>query len=236
MRTFKNYQNTSGEYEDATKGSDTDPSILTGAAQNMKYLSEASLSSNPLAAHIIANLPSYPLLVKLEIYGLKPEEHIWSMDPTSLTSLTWQLPEARSRDATLSPWDSAAFLVNVVETTCPNLESLDVFCKDISKFRRGLSALPTVSTARVEQYRKVVPSEVPKLECLQHFRFRCGYLSIEQQGAIEKEFTWIHWKIWRFSEFYHHAYLAEFLGSKGFGFHLENLWLTSTPEELDVSK
>jgi hypothetical protein len=187
VRTFKNYQNTSGEYEDATKGSDTDPSMLVGAAQNMKYLSEASLSSNPLAAHIIANLPSYPLLTKLEVYGLKPEKHIWSMDPTSLTSLAWQLPEGR--DATLSPWDSAAFLVNVVETTCPNLESLDISCKDISRFRVGRPALPTISTARVEQYREIVPSEAPKLERLQNFRFRCGYGSTEQQGAFEKEFA-----------------------------------------------
>ena len=187
MRTFKNYQNILGEYKDATIASDTDPSMLIGAAQNMKYLSEASLSSNPLAAHIIANLPCYPLLTKLEVYGLKPEEHVWSMDLTSLTFLTWQLPEGR--DATLSPWDSAAFLVSVVETTCPNLESLDISCKDIAGFRVTPQALPTVSIARVEQYRKVVPSEAPNLARLQHFRFRCGYASKEQRGAVEKEFT-----------------------------------------------
>jgi hypothetical protein len=109
------------------------------------------------------------------------------MDPTSLTSLTWQLPERR--DATFSPWDSAAFLVNVVETTCSNLESLDISFKDFARFRVGPHALPTVSIARVEQYRKVVPSEATNLKRLQNFRYRCGYGSKERRSAVEKEFT-----------------------------------------------
>jgi hypothetical protein len=53
----------------------------------------------------------------------------------------------------------------------------------------GPHALPTVSIARAEQYRKVVPSETPNLERLQNFRFRCGYGSKEQRGAVEKKLT-----------------------------------------------
>lgn len=200
MRTFKNDCHIFGEgqqSDDATAASDTDSSMLIGAAQNMKYLSEASLSSNPLAAHIIANLPSYPLLAKLEIYGLKPEEHIWSMDPTSLTSLIWQLPQVRTSSRfggrriidTPSPWDSAAFLLSVVETTCPNLESLDISYKDMSCFIVLPSALPEVSAARVEQYRKVQTAGTCNLERLQHFRFRYSHGSVEQQFGIRHEFT-----------------------------------------------
>jgi hypothetical protein len=173
--------------------------MLIGAAQNMKYLSEASLSSNSLAAHIVANLPSYPLLAKLEIYGLKPEEHIWSMDPTSLTSLIWQLPQVwtsrrfggRQIINTPNPWDSAAFLLSVVETTCPDLESLDISYKDMSCFIVLPSALPEVSAARVEQYCKVQTAGTRHLERLQHFRFPYSHGSVEQQGTIENEFTGI---------------------------------------------
>jgi hypothetical protein len=238
VQTSKNSQSFWGASDDATMvfDTDTDISMVIDTAQNMKCLSEASLSSNPTVPHIIANIPSYPQLTKLQICGLKPEEHIWSIDPTSLTSLSWQLPEVWRGDGGLGAWVSAAFLVNVVETTCPKLESLDISCKDMSGVRSRLIPLPTVSIERFEQYRKVQPAGARNLERLRHFEFRYYYGSGGEQVAVQAEFVGF---VRRYgdSEFCYHPHRQMgCLDSRNLGFNLEGLWFTCTPKELDFGE
>lgn len=169
VRIFKNYHNPFGDFQDATL--DPDSSMLIGAAQNMKNLSRASLTPNQLAAYIIATVQSYPQLVELTVYGLKPEEHIWSMTPTSLTTLKWEVPPGWN-SSEQNPWDTAGFLVNVVEATCPSLEWLDI---SVCQMRTSLPKLPVVSPDRVQQYRGAQATPAPKLAHLRHFGFRYQY-------------------------------------------------------------
>jgi hypothetical protein len=164
------------DFQDATQDDDTQ--IIIGAAQNMKYLSNASLTPNPLAAHIIANLQLYPQLVNLHIYGLAPRQHIWSNAPASLTRLKWEIPAGRVRE---DPWDRAQFLVNVVEGTCPGLESLDISLADLRHGQPMLSAAPP---ERAQLYRDVQPTTTAKLTQLRHFGFSYMYSEIFIEEAF----------------------------------------------------
>jgi hypothetical protein len=170
VRIFKNFHNPfGGEFQDATL--DPDSSMLIGAAQNMKNLCRASLTPNQLAAYIIATVQSYPQLVELTVYGLRPEEHIWSMTPTSLTTLNWEVPAGWNRSEQ-NPWDTARFLVNVVEATCPGLEWLDI---SVCQMETSPPELPVVPPDRVQQYRGAQATSAPTLAHLRHFGFRYQY-------------------------------------------------------------
>jgi hypothetical protein len=164
------------EARDATLDDGSD--MVINAAKNMKSLSRAFLTPNPLATHIIANLPSYSQLIDLHVYGLVPEVNIWGMAPVSLTSLKLEVitPWGRRED----PWDTAQLLVNVVEATCPSLESLDIsFCE----MRGAPPTLPIVPPERAQQYREVQATTTTKLTHLQHFGYNPG-----EQSAIEVSF------------------------------------------------
>ena len=163
-------------FQDATQ--DDDSQIIICAAQNMKYLSKASFTPNPLTADIIANLQLYPQLVDLHIYGLAPRQHIWSNAPTSLTSLKWEIPAGWDRE---DPWDRAQFLVSVVEATCPGLESLDISLRHIRHERPMLSA---ARPERAQLYCDVQPTATAKLTQLRHFGFSYQYSKIPIEEAF----------------------------------------------------
>ncbi|KUJ08753.1 uncharacterized protein LY89DRAFT_690769 [Mollisia scopiformis] len=130
VRTFKTPQ--SPKYERPQQlASDVDESVFISAAKNMINLTKAKLTPSPISDYILANLQSYPRLTDLEISGFKPEEHIWALAPTSLTSLKWQVPFDWEDDA--HPFSTAKFLLNVTEATCPNLRALDVTVRDSGK-------------------------------------------------------------------------------------------------------
>lgn len=151
--------------------------MIVKAAENLTHLSTASLTSNPLSAHIIANLQSYPQLDNLHVYGLQPEEHVWKMAPVSLKTLKWEI---QTNWAMMRPgqnaWDIAQFVVNVAEATCPDLESLDL---SVVTMRRTPPALSVVLPERSEQYRQMDPSLSTKLMNLLHFGFKFGYCATE---------------------------------------------------------
>ena len=157
-----------------------DNAMLVKAAQNMISLTQASLTPNQLAVQIVADLQSYTQLADLTIHGIHPEQHIWAMSPTSLTSLKWGMPTSYFRTFG-SAWHVAGYIVNVVENTCPALTSLDIGFSN----RGGQSELPAVAPERARQYR-LVPNERPTtLPHLRHFGFRYGS---GEQGAVEINF------------------------------------------------
>lgn len=161
---------------------DADNAMLVKAAQNMISLTQASLTPNQLAVQIVADLQSYIQLADLTIHGIHPEQHIWAMSPTSLTSLKWEMPTSYFR-AFGSAWPAADYIVNVVENTCLALTSLDIGFSN----REGQSELPAVAPERARQYR-LVPNERPTtLPHLRHFGFRCWY-GASEQGTIEINF------------------------------------------------
>lgn len=162
---------------------DADSSIVVEAAQNLKQLSRASITPNKIAAHILANIQCYSQLVDLTVYGMHPEEHIWSMDPTSLTRLAWEIPN-RYFQRYHNPWDAAYFLVDVVEATCPALESLDIFWSDR---REDYPKSPVVPSERARQYQVQDVLDVSKLAHLRHFGFRYHH-SPGDGSAIEPKF------------------------------------------------
>ena len=164
VRSIKNHGMSSfEECKDATL--DDDSQMVVRAAQNITCLSKASFAPNPLAAYIIANLQLYPQLVDLHVYGLKPQEHIWSNSPVSLTTLKWEVPTGRGRQ---NAWDRAQFLVDVVEATCPHLESLDISFVDSRGESPTLSATPQ---ERTQLYRDLQATTTTRLTHLRHFGF-----------------------------------------------------------------
>jgi hypothetical protein len=141
--------------------------MVINAARNMKHLTSACLTSNYLSAHIIANLSGYSELSDLKIIGLRPFDHIWTKLPVSLTSLIWESPITWESDP--KPlWSTASFLINVVEQTCPQLESLEI---RISDPRHLPGELPT-GRERARDYESEPGSATPKLTRLRQFGFR----------------------------------------------------------------
>jgi len=118
--------------------------VLVGAAHNMRLLRKAFFMPSEVAAYIIANLGSYSQLVDLTIYGLAPEENIWKLEPVSLRKLTWTVPLLSTRDKQHpSLRNSVSMLVNVVESTCPSLEYLDI---SFSQLRGYVPTKPKTSS------------------------------------------------------------------------------------------
>lgn len=176
VRNFKNYyQDVYGYFNDATRDSDT--TLVVAAAQNMKNLSDALLTPSHLAAHMIANLQSYIHLKRLQVYGLRPEDHIWRVAPVSLTNLRWKSPLMWSHD---NPWQTATYLLNAVEKTCPALESLDIGVCDM---RETFVELPKVPE-RAQDYRDAQMSPTARLRRLRHFGFQHNHY-IEKQRKQE---------------------------------------------------
>ena len=134
----------------------------------MKFLSNTFFTPNSLAAHIIANLGAYSQLVDLHIYGLMPEKHIWNPAPISLKTLEWEIPDGWSNS---SPWNIAQFLVNVVEPTRLDLESLEVSLVDVRYAAHKQLTLSTVPAERAQQYRNSQTTTSAKLTRLRYFGF-----------------------------------------------------------------
>jgi hypothetical protein len=148
----------------------------------MRLLSKASFTANPLSIQVIANLPSYSRLTNLSITRVDPEEHIWNIAPISLKKLKWEVPTAWYCKP---PWAAAAFLIKVVESTCPDLQSLDI---SFSYAQRRSPTIPAVSTDIINQYRGRKASSVPKLTNLRHFGFRFQDSFPGGQIVLEAEF------------------------------------------------
>jgi hypothetical protein len=166
VRTFRNNSNDWNELEDASMGNDA--AMVINAARNMIGLSTTYLTPNPLAFHIISNLQMYPQLRDLTIQGLDPEEHIWDLTPTSLTSLKWEVPffgpHGRSR------WATARHLINVALCTCPSLESLDIIINEEFHPADRRDCMVAIRE-RIGDYQKLEAAHKPRLTFLRHFGF-----------------------------------------------------------------
>jgi len=166
VRTFKNFRPWQvGYMQDVT--SDTREGvaeIVVQAARNMIYLTKASFVENPLAIEVVDNLSSYSRLTDLTIEGFKPEEHIWQPNLTALKRLHWTSP-VRNGDQR-NPPHTASFLIKVVQSTCPALESLDISLLGLSGFILERLERPALSMA---QYEHSKISEAPTLTNLRHF-------------------------------------------------------------------
>lgn len=166
-----------------------DDSVYVEAAKNMNLLTKAYLTPNPISAHILANLGSYPQLEHLETEELKLEDYIWSSSSTTaLTSLKWTiLFDWRDKRPAFK---HASFLLKVAETTCPNLQSLDVVLKE----NRDYGTAPSLSTddpPRAESYDSLNMGERNPLKDLRHFGFHYEYENalVEWElllGAVER--------------------------------------------------
>jgi len=167
-------------------GIDTDPAIDIAAAQNLKNLASAHLGPNLLAIQIIANLQNYPYLKDLTIDGINPEFYIWNNAPTSLRSLKWEItPGSPSLENTNNPtchWDKFRFLINVVEATCPDLESLEV---SFQVNRTAPTNWSPIEPDRAQQYRTLDGTHVPVLKKLRHIGLQDEKWSILQQELLK---------------------------------------------------
>ncbi|PMD16156.1 hypothetical protein NA56DRAFT_692911 [Hyaloscypha hepaticicola] len=137
------------------------PETLNKSAQNMRFLTKASLTANPLALEIVTNLPSYTQLTDLTIQKCQPKEYIW---PRAYKTLKKKLHlNIWPRDDEDEPIPQTAnFVIKVTESTCPDLESLDI------SFGAG-GFPPSVASPNIDQYQGVQRSESSKLNQLRHF-------------------------------------------------------------------
>lgn len=127
VREFRN--NKSWSYQEAldmTMHSDADLNLLPLAGQNMKGLSKAVLMPNALAVSIISNLTDYSQLVELSVHGFFPNDHMWPIAPLALRKLVWDLPRDSFSNRETTAVATVAQLIDIVEATCPALESLDI--------------------------------------------------------------------------------------------------------------
>ncbi|KAL3426345.1 hypothetical protein PVAG01_03136 [Phlyctema vagabunda] len=120
---FKDIPNVFGRNQDPIWNAD--PDMLFSVAENMKNISEASLAPTATGSEIVSRLPDYQRLFSLSVKGLDPRQHIWDVTPVNLTYLEWKVPRSFLYDGP-SPRDFLRFLIDVVETTCPALESLKI--------------------------------------------------------------------------------------------------------------
>jgi len=158
VRNFTNCRSWHGYYlKDATDSSD--PETLIKAARNLTRLTKASFTKNPLATTVVASLPTYSHLSHLKIEGFSPKEYIWSNHPTSLTTLEWNMLISLDE----SPLSNVNFLLSVVESTCPDLTSLDI----VSSKDWGHASKMAISE-RVQQYLNTTVPAVAKIR-LNHF-------------------------------------------------------------------
>ncbi|CZR54921.1 uncharacterized protein PAC_04806 [Phialocephala subalpina] len=141
-------------------------SVYIAAARNLTQIKEVALTPCLMSAHILANLQRYSQLEELEVKGLKPEERIWTSTSTiSLTSLKCIIPSDWQDQR--PPFETASFLLNVAETTCPNLQSIDVTLKQI---RGTPPPLPTVDPSIPRSYLPSASNQ-PALKDLRHLGF-----------------------------------------------------------------
>jgi hypothetical protein len=136
--------------------------VLIGAARNMTGLKETRLAPSVLAAHILAELQSYPRIENLHVSRLDPEKHIWSNAPCSLKTLRWDME---------NDFDMQ-LLIKFAEATCPNLESLDLHLVKKDYPYSAMSAPQTVPSQTMLQYPELLASEtaseVAPLKRLRH--------------------------------------------------------------------
>jgi hypothetical protein len=176
VRNFTNCRSWHGyDLKDATYSSD--PETLINAARNLSRLAKASFTKNPLATTVIDSLPTYSYLTDLKIEGISPKEHIWSKNPTSLTTLEWNMPFGRDE----TPSSLANVLLNVVESTCPDLTSLDI----VQSAYHG--EVPV--TEWLQQYLDMAVPALPKIK-LRHFGLQWGkaFHRPEEATEIERKF------------------------------------------------
>jgi hypothetical protein len=156
------------------------PCLIT-TGKNMEQLTEAYLTPNFLAAHIIAEAPSYRNLQKLTVAQIKPTLHIWDNQTTCLTTLKWELADSIGNESLRVGFEDVDFLIRVVEATCPALINFDIVIRppsrtkwpDISPLSLNMSTVDFESTCRLHpisslkslrhfgQYYDPVPSELP---------------------------------------------------------------------------
>lgn len=181
VKNFKNGNLPGQESEDATWEAESSD-MLSSIAQNMRNLSNADFTANSLAAKIITNIPSYQNLHHLTVNGIEPEQLIWDKFPTTLRSLKWAIPPTYARNESMGhPWDKVQFLINVVEFTCPDLESFDVDIASSNWRSRPGADLQQVAPHIVEQYRTSETSS-PRLMNLHHFGFVHPYYGVEDMA------------------------------------------------------
>jgi hypothetical protein len=154
--------------------------VLIGAAKNLKRLTEASFTMNHLATTIIDALPSYSHLSTLKIEDISPEEHIWTKEPTSLTTLDWKMP--LSRGVSHNSLRPANILLSAIEATCPQLTSLDITLSQAG----SRPEIPTVEPESVQQYSDMAMPPVPTMN-LQHFSLQFKPYSYPSSGNLGLE-------------------------------------------------
>ncbi|PVH85141.1 hypothetical protein DL98DRAFT_568377 [Cadophora sp. DSE1049] len=169
VRTFVNDTYPYAGGRDVTQRAETDNTLLVDAAKNMKGLCKASFSTNPLAIHMITNLPSYPQLSHLRLDGFMPSKHIWENATTPLKTLKWNIAIPRGTEGSASLAE-ARFLLRVLEETCPDLEVLDLSLGDPysrSVPNTDLATAPGV----IDAYNALPEITEAKLTHLCHFGF-----------------------------------------------------------------
>ncbi|KAI6711316.1 hypothetical protein JHW43_006146 [Diplocarpon mali] len=167
VRSFSNYNNRLGDVKDVTQSEQTDRSLLTRAAENMRFLSKASFTANPLAFQVIMKLPSYPQLYDLILDGIAPDYCIWRNAPTSIRNIKWKIPSPGYGSVAKSLWDSPKFIFRVIEATCSDLETLDIsFCG--SDYIEGMD---TVTPSIIEEYQALPENTGVKIARLRHFGY-----------------------------------------------------------------
>lgn len=139
----------------------------------MSGLIKATIEKNILTATVVENLPVYSRLSVLSINGFSPHDHIWNKLPTSLTSLTWRLRTLLSVSAS----DQVEIIVRVVNSTCPNLKSLDITLP-VADGRSTASEHTEDRLNRIQQYYNESAGPFPQIQ-LQHFGLRCTVFSTE---------------------------------------------------------
>jgi hypothetical protein len=151
------------------------PETLTKVAQNMRFLTKASLTANPLAWEIVTHLPSYTQLTDLTIQGCRPKEYIWPRARTALKKLHWNISSQFEKE---SLPQTANFVINVAESTCPDLESLDISF--------GVGDFPAhVASPNIDQYQGIQRFDSPKLTRLRHFGLTYLCADISDQAELK---------------------------------------------------
>ncbi len=126
VRSFNTIHSRGVHYvpEEGTSTDKARPETLIKTAQNMRFLTKASLTANPLALEIITNLPSYTQLTDLKIQTCQPKEYIWPRACTTLKKLYLNIWSRNDEDKTLA--QTADFAKKVAESICPELEALNI--------------------------------------------------------------------------------------------------------------
>lgn len=135
----------------------------------MTQLTKGLFVPNLLAVKVITNIQSYPLQ-DLTIHVLDPRSYIWRRVPTTLRSLSWKFEV----DHGIDPWSVAQFLINVVEATCPKLESLTI--NTTTTWQQYYSyKLPEPVSTILDQYKHIPISCEVSLSHLRHFSYHDDY-------------------------------------------------------------